>query len=782
MSRRSDLPQIPPVPINGDPAMASFLTPVKEILEVYQGNKGNKFGLDKVVRFRDISALDPSAVSQSRNKDSRIVRITGDIIRTGKIESLDSKTFFDLDNQKLVFNAKKNYASQMPGIFIGKDDDKVFKFNLGHDSTGSLKFDGINTYLGLWSITENGIGDNLTENSSKIFLDHTNTRIRVGPSHEYLNIDGDSVLVESSNYVSGVMGTGFTLRSELLEVGNIACRGIFRTAVFQKDVVSAIGGNLLVRPADVLDAVMSATETSGLLLEDGEGFLLEGELGQALAESGDNLTIEGNETFAVDDILRIKDGISDEWMIVTSADNAPSYTVTRDAAGSYGEGELPEWQKGATVVNYGTAGDGGIYMTASETYAPYLSIFTHAGSPWAEEGITTHLRIGNLNGFIGYSSDLYGIAIGSTTKYLKYDSTNHLRIQGNITVTGDNGYLKIYDSTPTERVRVGNLDGFLGYPPTPGTSKYGIAIGDTNRYLKYDQEDGLALQGNMTITGTYGYIKIYDATPTETIRLGNLNGYPGLDYESNIYGIVIGDEDAYLSYEATNGLRVHGLSSLDSLSAINADLGTITAGNITFDTSGFLRSNGKDDYSDTTSGFFIGYDTDDYKVNIGDGDNHIKWTGTAIDVKGSLGANEIITNTANIKNAIITGAKIGNAQVDTLQLAGQAVTIPVSAHTAGSQTINDGSTDSVQSAAITSTGAPVLIIASLDSDDTAGGTMIIKRGSTTLATVSLVNGATTYSIQDTPGAGSVTYYIYVGASGDNVNVTERSLLLLETKK
>lgn len=38
------------------------------------------------------------------------------------------------------------------------------------------------------------------------------------------------------------------------------------------------------------------------------------------------------------------------------------------------------------------------------------------------------LRIGNLNGFPGCSSELYGIAIGSANEYLKYDTINELRI------------------------------------------------------------------------------------------------------------------------------------------------------------------------------------------------------------------------------------------------------------------------------------------------------------------------------------------------------------------
>jgi len=233
-------------------------------------------------------------------------------------------------------------------------------------------------------------------------------KVRVG-SGTYIDIDGGNARIRSSNYVSGIAGAGFTLEPDLLEVGNIAARGIIRTAVFQKDVVSAVGGNLAVLPADVLDADMTAADSA-------------------------TLTIEGNETFAVGDLLRIKDGTDDEWLEVTNAGSAPTYTVTRDKGAAYGADANPAWTKGATVVNYGQSGDGFVYMTASETNAPYMSVVTHAGSPW--DTLTTRLRMGNLNGFLGYDSDLYGIAIGEADAYLKYDPTNGMRIKGGVMITG----------------------------------------------------------------------------------------------------------------------------------------------------------------------------------------------------------------------------------------------------------------------------------------------------------------------------------------------------------
>ena len=122
--------------------------------------------------------------------------------------------------------------------------------------------------------------------------------------------------------------------------------------------------------------------------------------GSGRAGSLKTLTIVGDTTFAANDILRIKDGTDDEWFIVLDATSAPVYDIARDRAADYGGTTLPEWKKGTSVVNFGASGEGGIFMTSSETNAPYMSVVTHAGSPWST--LTTRMRLGNLNGFLGY--------------------------------------------------------------------------------------------------------------------------------------------------------------------------------------------------------------------------------------------------------------------------------------------------------------------------------------------------------------------------------------------
>ncbi len=81
-----------------------------------------------------------------------------------------------------------------------------------------------------------------------------------------------------------------------------------------------------------------------------------------------------------------------------------------------------------------------------------------------------------------------------------------------------------------------------------------------------------------------------------------------------------------------------------NLAAIDADLGTITAGNITLDTSGYIRG-GKSSAVDTTAGFFLGYESGEYQFQIGNGTDFISWDGTDLIIRGDLSIGEYIAST-----------------------------------------------------------------------------------------------------------------------------------------
>ena len=97
-----------------------------------------------------------------------------------------------------------------------------------------------------------------------------------------------------------------------------------------------------------------------------------------------------------------------------------------------------------------------------------------------------------------------------------------------------------------------------------------------------------------------------------------------------------------------------GSTSVIDLASLNADLGTITAGNITIDASGFIRG-GQTAYN-TGTGFFLGYDTDAYKFSVGNPDgNYLAWNGSdfivngialSADIEYAVGDYIILTNVA----------------------------------------------------------------------------------------------------------------------------------------
>ncbi len=72
-----------------------------------------------------------------------------------------------------------------------------------------------------------------------------------------------------------------------------------------------------------------------------------------------------------------------------------------------------------------------------------------------------------------------------------------------------------------------------------------------------------------------------------------------------------------------------------ALADLYTDMGSIVAGDITLNSSGYIKG-GQSAYN-TGAGFFLGYATDAYKFSIGDGSaNKLTWDGTTLVVRGNL--------------------------------------------------------------------------------------------------------------------------------------------------
>lgn len=155
-------------------------------------------------------------------------------------------------------------------------------------------------------------------------------------------------------------------------------------------------------------------------------------------------------------------------------------------------------------------------------------------------------------------------------------------------------------------------------------------------------------------------------------------------------------------------------------------------------------------------------------------------------------AGTISAQYGQIADATITTAKIANLAVETLKIADNAVTIPTSAYTDGTIEVPQSAYTTIQQITVTSTGSAIHLICSTSLFAVAATKYIdirLRRGSTTIYEsinfhcVADNYASVAFGIQDTPGAGSVTYYLQARGNTDtNCYCTKRSMLALEVKK
>lgn len=505
-----------------------------------------------------------------------------------------------------------------------------------------------------------------------------------------IEIDSNNSQIKSTDYASDAQG--FIIRKDLIEATNIRARGSLQGTTFSYDIVSAIGGQLLVANADVLAEDMSSLDNSVL-------------------------TIKGDTTFAVNDILLIRgvaiSGIQEEYFRVIAV-SGDIYTVTRDLAGSFSSNENPTWKKGTPVVKQGnintiSGNQYNVSLLTGGTSPSALSVFDTLGQgdndgkikfeidgvvydnvavdlQKAEASETKlidfHYTDGAGNGSGGlagqtfktganqiritaigvYSSNasipditvsvysgIGGTLLGSKTQHVNVGSNKfvfdtEIVCEPNTTyffTTGLHNYTRSDDYADGGiyawygdhwGAEVGydmlfavfgkNIDTFDTYSELAArlqtairtqTGKEEVVSYETDHFLITSDEPeysikkftapstGVDITGcggtlyfdlgtNATETeGGYGdggwlrligegdnspYYSVFKRTGVnynnyvEACRLGNLNGF--LDYDTNEFGIAIGDNNGYLKYDPTNGLRLGG-SSLSFFEIVASD-------------------------------------------------------------------------------------------------------------------------------------------------------------------------------------------------------------------
>ncbi|MBA2702242.1 MAG: hypothetical protein H0U60_00125 [Blastocatellia bacterium] len=243
------------------------------------------------------------------------------------------------------------------------------------------------------------------DSAGKVLMDGTNHELSSGGA---ITVYGS---LKSDDYVSGITGSGWKIGGNANAVfRNITVRGSITAAVFVADLVTArAGSNVTARSAGKLNATMTvpASGTWVMTIEDppSTGYL-----------------------FANADICNVKEtqGANTEvWFsVVRIAQSGGNQTYTC----TYLSGTRPNsFETGCAVADFGVSGQGWIYETADATNAPYISIRTHAGSPWST--VTERVRLGNLTGITDAS-------FGALSGYGLW--TDNIYLTGKINATGGN--------------------------------------------------------------------------------------------------------------------------------------------------------------------------------------------------------------------------------------------------------------------------------------------------------------------------------------------------------
>ena len=214
----------------------------------------------------------------------------------------------------------------------------------------------------------------------------------------------DDIDSKSVSFSSGYTGTGFSLdyasSKYSLEVDNLLVRGNMRVYSLEVNKIRATNGSLWV--SDAVEAVSDMT--------------LVGSWYTFSVESGFN-------TFAVNDIVRVQQyngGSVFAYDYKVQAVTSTTVGVSTVAGGAVPVGERT--CKGRTFVRIGnssnTARQGAVYLTASDTNAPYIEVLDGVTSGTIDLA-DRKVRLGKLDGLSFNGSSISGYGLYAGVAYLE---------------------------------------------------------------------------------------------------------------------------------------------------------------------------------------------------------------------------------------------------------------------------------------------------------------------------------------------------------------------------
>ena len=453
--------------------------------------------------------------------------------------------------------------------------------------------------------------------------------------------------IESAGFASDVAGSGFRLSAEnggFLEVENAKIRGTMATAVFEKESVNAVGGQLYVANSTTLTGSSFPTTLAA-----------GGRTAGDYPANESTMSVENVTGFVQGEILSLKKvtdtGFSTEYVFVNSASrqNPSSETdfsgqlyVTRGYgsgisgdSGSLGDqpSSAQSYSGSQVIVSTGryisgdapnTVGSGYIRMNANpaDPATPYIDIIERTGSGIYD--VELKARLGDLSGLSS------GLLFGETNPGFGL-FTENVFLQGAITaVTGSITGKLFVDTSSSQKMIFG-----IG---VDGGSNDGIFINANNYWY------------------TNGAFKVGSATYNlQNDSSGNISINPKT-FELDATNIEVSSTHASMSLGE------------GKIKLVGASTSTITVGETNSiklsddGTDRFLVIGSKSSFSDfnqSTAGVIFGTDNGTTKFEVvGNSSNYISFNGSAFDIKSQtfdLNASTL-TISSNSTGSIALGA------------------------------------------------------------------------------------------------------------------------------
>jgi hypothetical protein len=394
--------------------------------------------------------------------------IAGFNISGDTLVSTDSNFTLDASNRKISLGSSNN-------VFIADADDGI---QLGHATFASAPFSV--TKAGLLKATSGTIGG-WSLGSDRLFSDN-------------INITSTGT-IETSDFASGVKGWRISaLNNGTAEFENATIRGTMKTAVFEKETVNAVGGQLYVANSTVLSGsgTISASYTT-MSVDNVSGFTGSyGGVGEILSLKKVSATGFSTEYILVQSASRLDPSsdtnFSGKLFVVRGYSGSLPNNVDSSSLGDIAN-PAQDYEPGQVVVSTGISGSGYIRLNANPTTneTPYIDIVERTGS--AIYDIELKARLGDLSGLSSAKVGTRGgFGLFTERAFLTKDVTVGTLGTEHVKVTSGSIRFRNFETTLAE------LRG--------DTWTIGGAHGDTSDTVVIDG-DGVTIFGNDASTGVF---------------------------------------------------------------------------------------------------------------------------------------------------------------------------------------------------------------------------------------------------------------------------------------